>query len=73
MSSVIEPVGDDDKIKTQGFVLTKIDQLRELQGTHTVDVIAVIKEISEPGSIIIKSTGENRERRRVTLIDDSDS
>jgi hypothetical protein len=45
--------------------------LKDLQVATTVDVIGAAVEVGNIGSIRVKSTGEDRERKVVTIADET--
>jgi|DEB0MinimDraft_12_1074336.scaffolds.fasta_scaffold23113_2 replication factor A1 len=68
-SAVIQLAKDDGSIAKQAFEFVKIGDIEEVQ-LHSVDVIGVVTDVSEQSSIQLKS-GESKNKRTVTLVDQS--
>ena len=66
---------DDDEakkaIKGGGFNFTSLKEVSEATQVYMIDVIAVLTEVQPVGQIQLKSTGEFRDKRSVTLTDDT--
>lgn len=54
-----------------GFNFTKLGDIEKTVGLFMIDTIAVVTEVQPVGQITMKSTGEMRDKRTITLTDDS--
>lgn len=58
-------------ISGEGFNFKKLSEVQESVNLFMIDLIAVVTEVQPPGQITVKSTGEQRDKRTITLSDDS--
>lgn len=72
-ATIIEQQGDETQYQGGGFNFTTLKQVQEWVGDNLVliDVIGVITEVEPLGQITVRSTGEQRDKRTVTLTDDT--
>ena len=61
----------DARIQGGGFNFTTLRQVAEAEQVHMIDLIAVVTEVQPMGSIQLKTTGENKDKRTITLCDDT--
>lgn len=54
-----------------GFSFTTIDEINELEQMKTVDTIGVVTEVTPISKVNIKSTGVEKDRRNVSIVDES--
>lgn len=66
----IEEAAEDNYIMSNGFSFTTFDKISVTPAAATIDVIGVIFEVGQIGSIKMKN-GENREKLNLVLADDS--
>ena len=67
----IQKVQDEGNIKEQSFEFVKIDQLEQMDPGTNVDILAVVKTVGVPGTIMSKKSGQELNKCDVTLLDDS--
>jgi ssDNA-binding replication factor A large subunit len=70
-NSEIKEVADDDNISAVGFSFTTIDEINEFEQMKTVDAIGVVTQITPISKVNIKSTGAEKDRRNVNIVDES--
>lgn len=70
-NSEIKEVADDDNISAVGFSFTTIDEINEFEQMRTVDAIGVVTQITPITKVNIKSTGLEKDRRNVSIVDES--
>lgn len=68
--SQIFPIKNDAHIQNLGFSFTPINKINDFEQMRTIDLIGVIEEVGNIGSINLKS-GQSKDRRNVTLVDNS--
>lgn len=64
-------VAEDTTISQDAYSFKKINTLIDLQPQSTIDVIGVILEVGILGSITVKASGNQRDRRSIVIADDS--
>lgn len=69
-STTFDLVEEDAAISKTGFAFKKINELKDLQTRSSVDVIGVISDVTPLSQIKLKS-GEDKDRRTITLMDDT--
>ncbi|KAJ8122693.1 hypothetical protein ONZ43_g1173 [Nemania bipapillata] len=67
----IEKAEDQASVPQVRFNFINISELQAVDKDATVDVIGVLKDVSEVSQITAKSTGKFYEKRELTLVDDS--
>ena len=70
-NSEIKEVEDDDNISAVGFSFTTIDEINELEQMKTVDAIGIVTQITPVTKVNIKSSGLEKDRRNVSIVDES--
>ena len=71
MNSQIKLVDDEGEIQEQSFDFVKIGNLEQVEAGKTVDIIAIVQEISDVQSLMSKKTGQELQKADLTLIDDT--
>lgn len=66
----IEEQADDGTIQAQAFEFVEIKDLQDEKANRTVDLCSLVAEVGESDTIKLKS-GAEKQRRQVTLADDS--
>jgi len=70
--SIVEPATDDNvNIPSMHFSFVRIDQIEDLQKDDVIDVIGVLKNVSEMSSIRTRTSNEEIAKREITLVDSS--
>eukprot|EP00923_Selenidium_pygospionis_P054799 GHVN01095437.1.p1 GENE.GHVN01095437.1~~GHVN01095437.1.p1 ORF type:complete len:461 (-),score=39.99 GHVN01095437.1:102-1325(-) len=69
--AVINPAEEDSLIPKKTYAFTKIGDLGQKAAGDTIDVLAVVSKVTPVTSITIKATGQPKEKRELTLIDDT--
>ena len=72
METVIEKCANDAHIKTESFSFSKLDQIENMMGNVTIDVIGVILDLQDTTALTLKS-GEQRDKRALTIGDESNA
>lgn len=72
MQTAINEVAEDRAIKQEGFSFTKLDMLSNVSPGSTIDVIGVVMEVGQVGSVNLK-TGESRQKRELKVADESNA
>jgi replication factor A1 len=67
----IELVEDDSGIKNLGFCFSSIDEINEFGQLRTIDAIGMILTIGPVTQVNIKQSGTVKDRRNVTIVDES--
>eukprot|EP00742_Colponemidia_sp_Colp-10_P009239 GILJ01010059.1.p2 GENE.GILJ01010059.1~~GILJ01010059.1.p2 ORF type:complete len:452 (-),score=45.52 GILJ01010059.1:130-1485(-) len=67
----ISQVSEDDTIEPLSFAFVSIDKVMALDTDMLVDVLGVVHNVGPVGSVTIKSSGQQRQKRSVTLVDES--
>jgi replication factor A1 len=67
----VEYYGDDSSIETQKFEFCGIDQISQVAENESIDIIGVIKAVSEISTIMSQKLQKELTKRTVTLIDKS--
>ncbi len=71
VNSQIKLVDDEGEIQAQSFDFVKIGNLETVEAGKTVDIIAIVQEISDVQSLMSKKTGQELQKADLTLIDDT--
>lgn len=71
-NSEIVEIEDDLQIPGQGFCFCTINEIFQLNGMRKIDIVGVVVFIGSITQVNSKSTSVVRERRNVTLIDESE-
>ena len=69
LNTVIEKCGEDKQITSDGFSFTSFEGIEALVQNCTIDVIGIILEVGQTGSITLRS-GEQRLKRTLVVGDD---
>lgn len=69
--TVIEKAEGESNVPQLRFNFCTIQELQSVDKDATVDVIGILKEVSEVNQIISKSSGKPYEKRELTLVDDT--
>ncbi|KAK3309091.1 uncharacterized protein B0T15DRAFT_566003 [Chaetomium strumarium] len=69
--TVIEKAEDQSSVPQVRFNFCSIQELQEVEKDATVDVIGVLKEVSDVDQIISKTTQKGYDKRELTLVDDT--
>jgi len=67
----ITKVDDTGEIEQQSYDLVPIASLENVEPSSYVDVIGVVKNVGEPGSITSKKSGRDLSKCELTIVDDS--
>lgn len=67
----IHLANDDGAIEKQSYDFVKIAALEGIEANKNVDVLAVVKSVSEPANLISKKTGSELTKCDLVLVDDS--
>jgi replication factor A1 len=67
----IHLANDDGAIAKQLFTFTKLAALEGVEANKNVDVVAIVKSVSDPVQLISKKTGQELQKCDVVLVDDS--
>lgn len=70
-NSEIHMSNDDGNIEKVLYDFVKISDVENLEANKNIDVLAIVKSVSEPANLISKKTGSELVKCDVTLIDDS--
>ena len=70
-NSEIHVANDDGNIEKVLYDFVKISQVEHLDANKNVDILAVVKSVSEPANLVSKKTGSELVKCDVTLMDDS--
>ncbi|ANQ06239.1 Replication factor a related protein [Plasmodium coatneyi] len=70
-NSIIEVLEENDNIPKFIYKFTTIDAVKNMKIGSLVDVIGVVFSYQESTQILIKKTGQYKEKRDIVLIDDS--
>lgn len=62
---------DDNKISQQGFNFVTIDEINELEQNRIVDAIGVIQSVGQVSSFQPKFGGGPKDRRQISIADES--
>lgn len=68
----IEESPEDVQIQSAVFSFTPLKEIEHMPPQATIDVIGVVAEIGELGSITLKDNKGTRDKREVTIMDDGD-
>lgn len=69
-NTTFDPVAEDVAIGKTGFTFKTIEALGGLQPRSSVDVIGLITDVSPVSAVKLKS-GEEKDRRTITIADDT--
>lgn len=69
--TVVEKAEGESNVPQVRFNFCTIQELQSVDKDATVDIIGVLKEVSEVNQIISKSSGKPYEKRELTLVDDT--
>ena len=71
-TSIISPASDDSDIAADSYNFVKISQIAQLEPNTTVDIIGLVKDAGNVGTIVSAKQG-NKEifKRDLTVVDDS--
>ncbi|KAJ8123240.1 hypothetical protein O1611_g9644 [Lasiodiplodia mahajangana] len=69
--TLIEKAEDQASVPQVRFNFVNISELQAVEKDATVDVVGVLKEVSDVSEITSKSTGKAYEKRELTIVDDS--
>ena len=69
--TVVEKAEDQQNLPQVRYNFTNIAALQEIEKDTTIDIIAVLKEVSEVSQITSKTTQKPFDKRELTLVDDS--
>ncbi|KAL2148665.1 hypothetical protein VTH82DRAFT_1812 [Thermothelomyces myriococcoides] len=69
--TVIERADDQSSVPPMRFNFCTIQELQGVAEDATVDIIGVLKEVSELNQITSKTTGKPYDKRELTLVDDT--
>jgi len=67
----IHLANDDGNIQKQSYDLKKIAAIEQVEANTNVDILAVVKAVSEPANLISKKTGQELTKCDLTLVDDT--
>ncbi len=67
----IEACAEDDSIKGIGFNFVTIDEINDYEQSRTVDTIGIVTQVGAVAQINIKNTGLQKDKRSVTIVDES--
>ncbi|KAJ8907535.1 hypothetical protein NDN08_007646 [Rhodosorus marinus] len=70
--SVVTPITDDGTVGQLKFEFVKIKDLESKEVNSFVDMIGIVKEVSEVAELTSRTTGEPLYKRAVTIVDDSE-
>lgn len=70
-ATIIQPCEDDGKIPRNHFDFVSIDQIKDIPKDQSVDVIGIVTNVSNLQSITSKTTGNQFEKKTVTILDTS--
>jgi replication factor A1 len=62
---------DDGNIQLQAYDLVKIADIEQVEASKNIDVLAVVKAVSEPAHLVSKKSGQELTKCDLTLVDDS--
>jgi len=66
----IQECKDDKQINQTGFSFTTIEQIQNLRTNVTIDVIGIVLQVGQVGTLKLK-TGETRDKRNLVIGDDT--
>jgi replication factor A1 len=70
-NSEIHLDNDTGEIQQQIYEFVKINAIENVDANKNIDVLAVVKHVGEPASLISKKSGKELQKCELTLVDDS--
>ena len=67
----VEKAGEQDGVPQVRFNFTNIGDLQSVEKDTTIDVIGVLKEVSDTSEIVSKTTSKPYSKRELTLVDNT--
>ena len=70
-ATIVQPCDDDGRIPRSHFDFVSIDQIKDIPKDQSVDVIGIVTHVSNLTTITSKTTGNQFEKRNITILDTS--